>query len=145
MGEPEAAPKGNIPPPPAELVPAEPGEPEAGYELWQSIRAVGYDLRPDELNLLLNACHEQTLIAALQKQSSEVVRSGDYYVTGSQGQLVINPIFAEIARHRGLLASLLRQMKLPDEDSGEDEGSQETISEKASRAANTRWAKEKMG
>jgi hypothetical protein len=39
-------------------------------------------------------------------------------VLGSQGQPVINPLISGLRLHRATLASLLKQLPLPDDDSG---------------------------
>jgi hypothetical protein len=58
-------------------------------------------------------------------------------VRGSQGQDVINPLISELRQHRATLASLLRQLKLPDESTR----LAEARSTSARAAANARWSR----
>jgi hypothetical protein len=50
--------------------------------------------------------------------------------------MVINPLISELRQHRSTLASLLRQLKLPDESV-----SAEARSTAARAAANARWSR----
>jgi hypothetical protein len=84
----------------------------AGAALWESI-ADAYDLRPDELRLLADACREADLIDTMSTALSRV----DLMTLGSMGQPVVHPYVSEIRQHRTVLASLLRSLKLPDESS----------------------------
>ncbi len=80
-------------------------------DFWRSI-ADNYILRPDEYEILRAACQELMLIDRMQTKTAE---SGfKFIVKGSMGQDVANPILTEIRQHRMTLASLLKQMKLPD-------------------------------
>lgn len=83
---------------------------QAGAKMWSSI-AGKYELRPDESRILEDACREADLIDDLQG----LARFADRIVKGSQGQPVINPLISELRQHRATLASLLRQLHLPDE------------------------------
>lgn len=110
-------------------VPASLGD--AGARLYRGI-AEKWDLRPDEERVLLDACAEADLVDDL----AEAMRGQSRLVTGSQGQLVINPLISEQRQHRMALASLLKQLRLPDEAD-----SAEARSTKARAAANARWSK----
>ena len=102
-----------------------------GCELWRDV-ATSYQLRVDEYRILEDACREADLIDDLQGEA----RHADRIVRGSQGQPVINPLISELRQHRSTLASLLRQLKLPDAaDTAEARSTQ------ARDAANARWSR----
>jgi hypothetical protein len=105
---------------------------KAGAKLWREIVTSGsYELRPDELRILEDACREADLIddlAAAMKTAPKMVR-------GSQGQDVINPMISELRQHRATLKSLLGALQLPD-DTGET-----PRSVGARKAAQSRWNK----
>lgn len=99
-------------------------------KLWREVTDT-YDLRPDELRILEDACREMDLVDFLEAE-----RSKDSFTTmvrGSQGQDVINPVFSELRQHRSALRQLLGQLKLPDESGASSR------SEQAREAANARW------
>lgn len=104
----------------------------AGRKLWRAV-ADKYQLRPDELRVLEDACREADLI--------DLITAGlvgePLYMKGSMGQKVANPLFAEVRQHRATFASLMRQLALPDE-SGEVQSAR---SAGARKAANARWGK----
>lgn len=104
----------------------------SGRALWRQI-AGPYDLRPDELRQLADACREADLIDALSADVAEMITARDFRTTGSQGQQVIAPEVAELRQHRALLSTLLSRLKLPDDDTGASSSS-------AGRAlAGARW------
>ncbi|PQP24153.1 hypothetical protein [Rhodococcus opacus] len=104
---------------------------EAGEKLWRAIED-RWELRPDELRILEDACREADLIDTLNLEATVA----DFIVKGSQGQPVINPLISELRQHRSTLASLLKQLKLPDEtDTAESRSTQ------ARAAVNARWNK----
>lgn len=98
--------------------------------LWKRITKL-YELRPDELRILEDACREADLIDRLEKELTDA----DLVVHGSQGQPVANPLVSEIRQHRTALRSMLAGLKLPDEDGR----AQLDRSTKARAAANERW------
>lgn len=102
----------------------------AGKRFWAEITEK-YQLRTDELRILEDACREMDLIDRLEAE----LENEDTIVHGSQGQPVINPMIPEQRQHRATLASLLRQLKLPDANS-----TPEARSTAARAAANARWA-----
>jgi hypothetical protein len=71
-----------------------------------------YELRVDETRLLLDICGEIDLVDVLASEQ----KTSDLLVRGSQGQLVASPLVSELRQHRATLASLIRQLRLPDED-----------------------------
>lgn len=104
----------------------------AGSKMWESI-AGKYELRPDEIRILEDACREADLVDDLAGEA----KFADRIVKGSQGQPVINPLISELRQHRSTLASLLRQLHLPD-----DEKSAADKSSAAGRAlVSNRWHK----
>lgn len=98
--------------------------------LWTSITGA-YDLRPDELRVLEDACRQVDLVERLEKE----LAGADLTVRGSQGQPVANPLVQEIRQHRLAVKSLLGTLKLPDEDGR----AQAARSTSAREAANARW------
>lgn len=104
-----------------------------GRELWKSIAGV-YELRPDELRILSDACREADLIAKLEEaQLDEPLTT-----KGSMGQKVISPFISELRQHRTVLSALLKSLKLPDSPAG-SERKQDFVSEQARMAARARW------
>jgi hypothetical protein len=100
--------------------------------IWADITG-SYELRSDERRILEDACREVDLVERLERE----FRDSPTMVKGSMGQLVASPILQELRQHRALVAALLAKLKLPDED---DRGA-ESASDKARRAANTRWGR----
>ena len=85
----------------------------AGKRMWSDITGK-YQLRPDELRILEDACREADLIDRLE---AELGKPGvELTVRGSQGQPVANPLVTEIRQHRQTLKALTTSLKLPDED-----------------------------
>mgnify|MGYP000271212375 FL=1 len=110
-----------------------------GSRLWKEIVAL-YDLRPDELQVLEEACRETNLVSEmrLELQKSKIL------TTGSMGQTVVHPLVAELGKHRATVAALLRQLKLPDAPSGvaspqADAGKPSANSDRARAVAHGRW------
>lgn len=103
----------------------------AGAKLFTDI-ANKWVLRADELRVLEDACGEADLVDDLKA----AMVGQDRLVKGSQGQLVINPLISEQRQHRTALATLLKQLRLPDEAD-----TPEARSTQARAAANSRWSK----
>ena len=106
----------------------------AGGSLWADV-VDKYELRPDERRILEDACRERDMIARLEASMAEA----ELLVKGSMGQVVINPLVSELRQHRATFASLMRQLKLPDEGEGSDQGG--ALSAKNRAAAQARWAR----
>lgn len=102
----------------------------AGRDLWRSV-TTKWDLRPDELRVLAEACRETDLIERLRV----MLDGAPLTVDGSMGQTVMHPAVAEIRQHRNVLASLLRTLKLPDDESAGPAVNQQRA------AGNASWAK----
>lgn len=110
---------------------------DRGSALWDSVTA-RYDLRPDELAILADACHEADIIERLKAEFA--VR--DLITTGSMGQDVAAPHVSEIRQHRSTLAALLTKLRLPDDS----EGKGSNASSEAGRAlVNQRWRPRSAG
>jgi hypothetical protein len=107
---------------------------KAGSALWRDVTGK-YELRADEQRILEDACRERDLLARLEAG----LAGTDLIVKGSQGQDVINPIVSELRQHRSTFASLMRQLKLPDEGgSAGDSGGE--LSARNRAAAQARWS-----
>ena len=102
----------------------------SGARMWAEISS-RWDLRPDELRILEDACGEADLIDELKAAAKDAPK----LVKGSQGQLVINPLISELRQHRATLASLTAKLALPDENGAE------ARSTAARKAAQARWSK----
>lgn len=114
--------------------PAPAGLSNRANKRWNDV-VTRWDLRPDELRVLEDACREMDLVDALE----ELVGSEGLTATGSMGQVVIHPAVQEVRQHRSILASLLRSLKLPDEVA---ESAKETAGDRSSAAraaAMSRW------
>lgn len=109
---------------------------EAGRELWDSIAEHDppYELRPDEVRILIDACREADVVAQLE----EAQEDAPLMVRGSMGQEVISPYISELRQHRTVLAGLLKALKLPDTPAGASR-KRETTSDQARAAARARW------
>jgi len=106
---------------------------EAGRELWASI-VPAYDLRPDELRMLADACREADIVQRLEDELAD----SPLMVKGSQGQLVASPLVSEVRQHRTVLAGLLKALKLPDTNATAQRRATE-VAEQARAAARARW------
>lgn len=108
-----------------------------GLAFWNKVTGK-YELRPDELVILEDACREMLLIDELQK----AMRGESMIMSGSMGQPVVNPLVPELRQHRATLKALLASLKLPDDvsesDSGEPGEDVETVQQR--KAANSRWS-----
>lgn len=103
--------------------------------LWRDTVAV-YDLRPDELRILEDACREVDIVEKIHARLSRE----NLLVEGSMGQAVAHPLLQEIRHHRMVTQRLLAGLKLP------DGGAEMTEAERAAQrstsareAANARW------
>ncbi len=104
----------------------------AGRALWRAIAPV-YELRPDELAVLTEACRVADTLAELEAARAEA----PLLSKGHAGQDVIHPFVSEQRFQRAALAGLLRQLKLPDERAGIKRNGH--TSEQARAAAIARW------
>lgn len=105
----------------------------AGRALWSGVTSK-YELRVDELSVLEQAAGECDLIAELKTG----LVGEPQLVKGSQGQMVIHPVIAELRQHRATYAALLRQLKLPEANPEQAAGDRSSA---ARSAANARWSR----
>lgn len=103
-----------------------------GKRIWKSVVGV-YGLRPDELQILEDACRTADLVARLQKS----VDAQGLMVLGSMGQEVINPALQEIRQQRNTLRQLFQRLDLPDQQGERPSASKAKT--KAKKAAAVRW------
>lgn len=106
---------------------------EDGRALWDSI-IPAYELRPDEVRILQDACCEADIIARLEEE----LVGAELMVKGSQGQLVASPLVSELRQHRATLAGLLVKLKIPDSPAGAAR-KRAVVSAQAVKAARARW------
>lgn len=105
----------------------------AGQALWSSIVPV-FELRPDELRVLADACRQADLVERLEEALAEAPLT----VKGSMGQEVASPYLSEVRQHRTVLANLLKGLKLPDSPAGAAR-KRAQVSDAARAAARARW------
>jgi hypothetical protein len=105
---------------------------DKGAHLWHAVLS-RYSLRVDELVVLEQACRCVDDIERLRL----ALKDADLTVLGSMKQTVANPLLSEIRGLRTTLASLIKQLGLPDElaTSGASKSPQHQ------RAAHSRWAR----
>jgi hypothetical protein len=104
-----------------------------GKALWTEV--VGkYDLRPDELRSLEDACAATDMVDELSAAWREAGRP--YMSTGSMGQEVEHPLIGSIDKQRKARQAFLAKLKLP-----EDPGAGQPRSTSARAAAQSRWTK----
>ncbi len=101
----------------------------AGKKFWDDVVGV-YELRVDECSVLEAVCRASDRIVTMRDELAGM----DLMLTGSTGQLVVNPLVAEIRAHEAQVASLLARLKLPDADGNT------TASNQARAAAQSRWS-----
>lgn len=104
-----------------------------GRDLWESI-VPAYELRPDEVRILADACREADIIERLENELVDA----DLMVKGSMGQLVASPLVSEVRQHRTTLAGLLTKLKIPDSPAGAAR-KRAVVSQQAVKAARARW------
>jgi len=106
---------------------------ERGQELWDSI-VPAYELKPDEVRILMDACREADLVERLY----EALDAGGLIAQGYNGQDVPAPTLSEIRQHRALLSNLLKALKLP-ESAATAARKKAHTSEQARMAVRARW------
>lgn len=108
---------------------------ESGAALWSDVVKT-YDLRVDELSVLLGAAKTADRIAMLEKAHEEL--GYPFLTKGSMGQDVIHPLVAELRTQEAAKAALLGRLKLPEDGTAADTGDRST---QARAAANARWSR----
>jgi hypothetical protein len=106
---------------------------EQGRALWDSV-IPQFELRPDELRILIDACREADLIERLH----EALLNAPLVTRGSMGQEVASPFVSELRQHRATLSQLLSKIKIPDTP-GTAARRKAKTSENARLAARARW------
>lgn len=109
-----------------------------GRALWKSIAESeeNYTLRADELRLLEDAAREADMIERLE----DAQRDEPLTAKGSMGQTVASPFVSELRQHRGTLASLMKQLQLPNSALGVQQ-KRAAVSETNRANARARWDK----
>jgi phage terminase small subunit len=102
-----------------------------GVRFWKDV-VDRYQLRPDELRVLEQACRTLTLLDKMQKTLD---KADSLTAVGSMGQPVMHPIVSELRQHRNTLRQLTNQLGLPDED----DSRKTSRSAQARDAVNARW------
>lgn len=107
----------------------------ASRSLWKGI-IDRWDLRPDELTVLERACRAADAASDLRK----VVDREGLTVLGSMGQTVVHPALQEARQQDALATTLLRSLRLPDDESETKSDSAPGERSAAARsAAKSRW------
>jgi phage terminase small subunit len=104
---------------------------DRGRRFWRTVVA-GYELEPDELELLVEICRLLDQVEALQA----VLEQDGLTATGSVGQVRVHPAVGELRSSRALLGKLLAQLELPDP---EGESLSTPTQARARKAARSRW------
>lgn len=104
----------------------------AGKKLWTEV-AGPFELRPDELRVLEAACRSADELARIEA----ALKGAPVVSLGSMGQEVAHPLLNQALAHRRVLAALIKQLALPEEDGNRVP---DALSEKRRHAANVRWA-----
>ena len=113
----------STPTPPDDLAPR-------GSAFWADVVA-NYTLRPDELELLAEACRSLDRLDALR----QAVTDGGLVVTGPRGSVALHPALVEERQVRNVLRLTLAQLALPDAKG-------DTAATRRGReAAEARWAR----
>lgn len=105
-----------------------------GRRLWRAV-AADFDLELDERELLTEACRSLDTCERLE----EALRGAPLTTKGSRGQVVAHPLAAELRSERLLVARLLAQLELPDDDGEGSDWDGLTASQRARKAARARW------
>ena len=113
----------------------------AGKKLWTEIARGQYELRPDEVRVLVEACREADLIERIESALS----TADLLVPGPRpAQMVAHPLLNEIRQHRTTFATLMKQLLLPNTNEGALQ-KQERVSQQNTKAARARWDRVRTG
>jgi hypothetical protein len=113
--------------------PAPKGLAERGRRFWRTVVA-GYELEPDELEVLVEVCRTLDQVEPLQA----LLEQDGLTVTGSVGQKRVHPAIGELRSSRALLGKLLAQLELPDPE-GESLSTPQQA--RARKAARSRWGR----
>jgi hypothetical protein len=100
-------------------------------KLWRGL-VNAYELRPDELRILEDACREIDLVERMEVELADA----ELVVPGSTRQPTAHPLVEEVRLHRALTARLLNALRLPD-DAADRAPLHRSV--RARDAANQRW------
>jgi hypothetical protein len=109
---------------------------KSGKALWSAVTKL-YDLEPHHENLLASACRHSDMVARL-----ETLLKDSLTVTGSTGQVRLNPAISELRQSRLALSKLLVDLALPAETVAEL-ARPSAATRQASHAATARWNRAK--
>ena len=102
-----------------------------GARFWDAVMSQYELTRPDELELLTEAAR----LCTLADELADAVATQGFTAVGSAGQMVANPLLSALQSVRGELRNVLRQLRLPDPGTGDDD-----VTADARRAARARWS-----
>lgn len=111
-------------------LPAPDGLQERGVLLWDAYVAK-YEFRPDELLWLETACRATDRLVIMDAE----LKASTYMSEGSTGQLVVNPLVAEIRSTEAHRDNALKRLGIPDDGAAGVEVNQNRA------AGQSRWAK----
>lgn len=112
-----------------------------GKKLWMAIAPPAYELRPDELRVLVECCREVDIIERLE----DALRGDDLLIESIRpGVTVSNPLVSELRQHRSTLTTMLKALQLPDSNAGSVQRAA-LISQQATQAARARWDRVRTG
>jgi hypothetical protein len=109
-----------------------------GKGFWTQITDV-FDLDSAELEVLKEACRTLDEIETLKGAAVEY----GPMVKGSAGQWTVNPALVEVRQARQAFERMVKVLALPSEDDVPLTAAERSVSEDASRAAQTRWGASK--
>ncbi|WP_151526075.1 hypothetical protein [Serinicoccus kebangsaanensis] len=116
---------------------------DRGRRYWRDVTSRFELAIPHEVTLLHELCRVLGVIDVL---ADELRKAPSLQMAGSMGQPVGHWALAEMRAQRGQVAQLTKALGLPADDADE-QGAEPAIpaatSERARRAANARWAREK--
>ncbi|MEB3031082.1 hypothetical protein [[Mycobacterium] nativiensis] len=106
-----------------------------GKRLWRELHEFAeFGDCPETRLIAEEACY---LTDEITRQRTLIRKAGtDTRVKGSQGQPVSMPEIADLQRNQGILLSLLKSLRLPDEDGGDGKLSRSQVGKIAAEA---RW------
>lgn len=107
-----------------------------GLDLWEKVTS-DYDLRPDELALLRQACLTVDTINAAEKEHARL--GNPLITTGSMGQTIVHPLLGELRAQRSQLTKLLTSIGIPDEAGGTSSGTDASTA--GANLVQLRWGK----
>lgn len=102
----------------------------AGLAQWRKYD--DYELDAHEERILVEICREIDIVERLE----DALKDAPLLVKGSQGQDVANPLIGEVRQHRTTINTLMKSLRLPEEEA---QAAARSRSESARAAANARW------